>query len=225
MCQQFKRITTIASNDDKYWKNMTLTAIATDMTDHQLIAQFKEGSMEAMEAIVDRYENRIFNFGLKMCGQFQDAEDITQDTFLNAFKYLNSFREEAKLKNWLFKIATTACIRKRRKKKCEPDRELSLDSFMNKDGIHETYDIPDGSDDPSENVLQAEMNTVINDSIKTLPHKYKLVFNLRDIEGFSTRETADILNISIESVKTRLHRARLALREKISHAYREGKSA
>ena len=201
-----------------------MTAIATDMTDHNLVTQFKDGSMEAMEAIVDRYENRIFNFGLKMCGQFQDAEDITQDTFLNAFRYLNSFREETKLKNWLFKIAATACIRKRRKKKCEPDRELSLDSFMNKDGIHETYDIPDWSDDPSDKVIQAEMNTVINDSIKTLPHKYKLVFNLREIEGFSTKETADILNISVVSVKTRLHRARLALREKISHSYREGKS-
>jgi len=195
------------------------------MTDHDLIAQFKEGSMEAMEAIVDRYENRIFNFGLKMCGQFQDAEDITQDTFLNAFRYLGSFREETKLKNWLFTIAATACIRKRRKKKCEPDRELSLESFMNNNGTFETYDIPDWSDDPSDKVLQAEMKAVISDSIKTLPHKYKLVFNLRDIEGFNTKETADILGISIESVKTRLHRARLALRKKISRAYQEGKNA
>jgi len=119
-----------------------------------------------MEAIVDRYENRIFTFGLKMCGQLQDAEDITQDTFLNAFKYLNGFREETKLKNWLFKIAATACIRKRRKKKCEPDYELSLESFMDKDGVTETYEIPDGSDDPSNNVLQAEMKAVINDAIR-----------------------------------------------------------
>jgi len=202
-----------------------VTAITAETTDHDLIEQFKGGSMEAMEAIVDRYENRIFTFGLKMCGQLQDAEDITQDTFLNAFRYLKDFREETKLKNWLFKIAATACIRKRRKKKCEPDRELSLESFMNKDGTFGTYDIPDWSDDPSNNVLQAEMKAVINHSIKTLPHKYRLVFNLRDIEGFSTKETAEILGISIESVKTRLHRARLALREEISHSYREGKSA
>ena len=201
-----------------------MTAIATDMTDHRLIAQFKAGSMDAMDAIVDRYENRIFTFGLKMCGQLQDAEDITQDTFLNAFKYLHGFREETKLKNWLFKIAATACIRKRRKKKCEPDRELSLESFMNEDGEQGTYDIPDWSDNPSDKVLQAEMKQVIGESIKTLPIKYKLVFNLRDIEGFSTKETAEILGISIESVKTRLHRARLSLREKISHSYNEGKN-
>ncbi|EFK12354.1 putative RNA polymerase sigma factor SigW [delta proteobacterium NaphS2] len=202
-----------------------MTAINTDTTDHDLIAQFKDGSMEAMEGIVDRYENRIFNFGLKMCGQLQDAEDITQDTFLNAFKYLKTFREETKLKNWLFKLAATACIRKRRKKKCEPDHELSLEtSFTNKDGTSGTYDIPDWSDEPSNNVLQAEMKSVINHSIKALPHKYRLVFNLRDIEGFSTKETAEILGISIESVKTRLHRARTALREKISQAYREGEN-
>jgi len=181
--------------------------------------------MEAMEAIVDRYENRIFTFGLKMCGQLQDAEDITQDTFLNAFKYLNSFREETKLKNWLFKLAATACIRKRRKKKCEPDHELSLEtSFVNEDGTSGTYDIPDWSDEPSNNVLQAEMKSVIDRSIKALPHKYRLVFNLRDIEGFNTKETAEILGISIESVKTRLHRARTTLREIISQAYREGKN-
>jgi len=202
-----------------------MTTIATDTTDHNLIAQFKEGSMEAMEAIVDRYENRIFTFGLKMCGQLQDAEDITQDTFLNAFKYLNSFREETKLKNWLFKLAATACIRKRRKKKCEPDHELSLEtSFVNEDGTSGTYDIPDWSDEPSNNVLQAEMKSVIDRSIKALPHKYRLVFNLRDIEGFNTKETAEILGISIESVKTRLHRARTTLREIISQAYREGKN-
>ncbi len=202
-----------------------MTAITPDMTDHELIARFKEGSMEAMEAIVDRYEDRIFTFGLKMCGQLQDAEDITQDTFLNAFRYLKDFREETKLKNWLFKLASTACIRKRRKKKCEPDRELSLESsFMNQNGTLETYDIPDWSDEPSNKVLQAEMKEVIDHSIQTLPHKYKLVFNLRDIEGFSTKETAEILGISIESVKTRLHRARLALREEISHSYREGKT-
>ncbi len=203
-----------------------MTATTADMTDHDLIDQFKEGSMEAMEAIVDRYENRIFTFGLKMCGQLQDAEDITQDTFLNAFKYLKSFREETKLKNWLFKLAATACIRKRRKKKCEPDHQLSLEtSFVNEDGTSGTYDIPDWSDEPSNNVLQAEMKSVIDRSIKALPHKYRLVFNLRDIEGFSTKETAEILDISIESVKTRLHRARTALRERISQAYKEGEHA
>jgi RNA polymerase sigma-70 factor (ECF subfamily) len=191
-----------------------------EKTDAQLIAEFKAGSMGAMEAIVSRYENPIFTFGLKMCGQVQDAEDIVQETFLNAFRYLDGFRQETKLKNWLFKIASSACIKKRRKKKCEPDHELSLDAFPS-DGGNITYQIPDWSNDPSDVFMRGEMKQIMDAAIQALPHKNKLVFNLRDIEGFSTKETADILDISVESVKTRLHRARRFLREKIAKAYKE----
>jgi RNA polymerase sigma-70 factor (ECF subfamily) len=191
-----------------------------EKTDAQLIEDFKAGSTAAMEEIVSRYENSIFTFGLKMCGQIQDAEDIVQETFLNAFRYLDGFRQETKLKNWLFKIASSACIKKRRKKKCEPDHELSLDAFPI-DGVNTTYQIPDWSNDPSDAFMRGEMKQIMDEAIQALPHKNKLVFNLRDIEGFSTKETADILDISVESVKTRLHRARRFLREKIARAYKE----
>ena len=192
-------------------------------TDENLVEDFKSGSVDAMEKIVARYENPIFTFGLKMCGQPHDAEDIMQETFLSAFRYLDGFRGETKLKNWLFKIAARACLKKRRKKKCEPDRELSLDSFMGGDGSPEGYDIPDWSEDPVDNVLRAELKQVIDQAIQSLPHKYRIVFNLRDIEGFNTDETAEILGITPQSVKTRLHRARLFLREKISKTYGEGR--
>ena len=201
-----------------------MTSIASNPTDHDLIAEFKSGSMEAMEKIVGRYEDRIFTFGLKMCGHLQDAEDIAQETFLNAFRYLKDFREETKLKNWLFMIATRACISKRRKKKCEPDYEISLDSFIHEDGSDGNYEIPDWSDDPSDNVMRTELKKIIDAAIQTLPHKYRLVFNLREIEGFNTKETAEILEISTQSVKTRLHRARLFMREEISKQYMEGRA-
>ncbi|MBL7204437.1 MAG: RNA polymerase sigma factor [Desulfobacteraceae bacterium] len=201
-----------------------MTSITSNPTDNHLIAEFKSGSMEAMEKIVGRYEDRIFTFGLKMCGHLQDAEDIAQETFLNAFRYLKDFRGETKLKNWLFMIAARACIRKRRKKKCEPDYEISLDSFIHEDGSDGKYEIPDWSDDPSDNVMRAELKKIIDAAIQTLSHKYRLVFNLRDIEGFSTKETAEILGISTQSVKTRLHRARLFMREEISKQYMEGRA-
>ena len=188
--------------------------------DHALIDRFKKGSMEAMEKIVSLYEGRIFNFGMKMCGHLQDAEDITQETFLNAFKSLHQFRGETKLKNWLFKIAAHACIRKRRKKKCAPDRELSLDALLPHNGPGESYDIPDWSNDPSDALLRSELKEVIESAVGGLPPRYRLVFNLRDIEGFSTEETASILDISPQSVKTRLHRARLFLRKTISEHYK-----
>jgi RNA polymerase sigma-70 factor (ECF subfamily) len=195
---------------------------STDVTDHSLIAAFKAGDTEAIDKIVERYENPIFSFGLKMCGHVQDAEDIVQETFLSAFKYLDSFREETKLRNWLFKIAARACMRKRRKKKCEPERKISLESLIRKDGSNGKYEIPDWSDDPSDAFLRAELKEVIDNAILSLPPKYRLAFNLRDIEGFNTEETAELLEISKQSVKTRLHRARLFLREKIINHYREG---
>lgn len=198
-----------------------MTDTIEEKTDAQLIEEFKTGSMGAMEQIVNRYEGRIFTFGLKMCGQLQDAEDIMQETFLNAFKYLNGFRQETKLRNWLFKIASSACIKKRRKKKCEPDHELSLDAFPGNGEINTTYQIPDRTNDPSNAYMKGEMKQIMDTAIQALPHKNKLVFNLRDIEGFSTKETADILGISVESAKTRLHRARRFLREKIVKAYKE----
>ena len=194
---------------------------ATNDEEHQLIERFREGAPEAMEEIVTRYEDTLYNFGFRMCGHKEDAEDILQDTFLSAFRYLDGFREETRLKNWLFKIAANACYRKRRKKKGEPDFELSLEALLPGDGAAGQYDIPDWSSDPSERLLQSELKQVIGEAVRALPPKYRMVFNLRDMEGFSTEETATILEITPQAVKTRLHRARLFLRKEISERYRK----
>lgn len=190
-----------------------------DPIDHALIESFKAGSSEAIEKLVERYEKRLFSFGLRMCGHQQDAEDIAQETFLSAFRNLDRFRQETPLKNWLFKIAARVCFRKRRKKKGEPEREISIESLKEDNG---DYVIPDISETPDESVIRNELKTVIDGAVRELPSKYRMVFNLRDIEGFSTEETAGIVGISEQLVKTRLHRARLFLRNKISAVYKEG---
>lgn len=190
-----------------------------DAIDHALIESFKAGSSEAIEKLVERYESRLFRFGLRMCGHQQDAEDIAQETFLSAFRHLDRFRQETPLKNWLFKIAARACFRRRRKKKGEPEREISIESLKENNG---DYVIPDFSETPDESVIRNELKAVIDGAVRELPSKYRTVFNLRDIEGFSTEETAGIVGISEQLVKTRLHRARLFLRNKISAAYKEG---
>lgn len=198
-----------------------MNSLATTPDEHLLIERFKQGHPGAMEEIVSRYEEALYNFGLRMCGQKQDAEDIIQDTFLSAFRYLDSFREETSLKNWLYKIAANACFRMRRKKKCEPDYELSLEDLLPGDGAAGQFDIPDWSEDPSDNLLRSELKTVIEEAVHELPPLYRMVFNLRDMEGFSTEETAAIMDITPQAVKTRLHRARLFLRKKISERYRK----
>lgn len=192
----------------------------SEPSDQKLVAAFKAGAVEALERIVDRYGDPIFNFGLKMCGQSQDAEDIAQETFLSAFRYLNGFRGETKLKNWLFKIAARACLRKRRKKKGQPEQELSLEALAPPEG-GARFDIPDWSEDPADHLLRSEMRRILAEAVQALPPKYRIVFNLRDIEGFSTEETAEILEITPQAVKTRLHRARLFLRQRISTLYGE----
>ncbi|MFC1863985.1 RNA polymerase sigma factor [Thermodesulfobacteriota bacterium] len=193
----------------------------TDETDHGLINKIRQGSMDAMEKIVARYENAIFNFGLKMCGQRQDAEDVAQDTFLNALKSMPGFREETKLKNWLFRIAANACLRKRRKRKHEPEREISLEGFIDNDTMRE-FEIPDWSTNPDNALMKAEFKSVIDNAIRELPPGYRMVFTLRDIEGFNTEETAEIIGISKQLVKTRLHRARFSLRKSVSDQLKGG---
>ena len=103
------------------------------------------------------------------------------------------------------------------KKKGQPERELSLESFAQSDGS--PYEIPDWSQDPSDQALRAELRRILQEAIAALPETYRLVFTLRDMEGFSTVETARMLDISPQAVKTRLHRARLFLRERIAHLY------
>jgi RNA polymerase sigma-70 factor, ECF subfamily len=197
--------------------------LSAEPTDQELVEDIKAGSMEAMEKIIQRYEKPLYTFGLRMCGQKQDAEDMAQDALLSAFRYLGRFRGETKLRNWLFKIASRACLRRRRKKEGEPDRMLSLDlpgDGGEKDG---PYDIPDWSGDPSDRIIQKELKRIIDSAIQALPPKYRLVFTLRDVEGLSTEDTAEVLHITPQSVKTRLHRARLFLRSEISTRYKEAR--
>jgi RNA polymerase sigma-70 factor (ECF subfamily) len=183
--------------------------------DTELIEAINSGKHGLFQELVKRYEQRLYNFGLRMCGDICDAEDLVQDTFLNVFKYLKDFRFETKFKNWLYRIATSTCIKKRRKSKFAPDREISLDDYAPKDNGSVPTDIPDWAQLPLAQLLNEELSINLKEAILSLPEKYRLVVVLRDLEGFSTAETAQILNLKPSNVKVRLHRARLFLREKL----------
>ena len=183
--------------------------------DFDLIQAINSGQTEKFHDLVKRYEQKLYNFSLRMCRNPSDAEDMIQDTFLNVFKYLKNFRYETKFKNWLYKVAASTCIKKRRKSKFAPDKELSLDEFLPNDEAEKPDTVPEWAMLPLDKLLNDELSGVINKTILALPKKYRVVIILRDIEGFSTAETAQILNLSPANVKVRLHRARLYLRDKL----------
>ena len=183
--------------------------------DFQLIEAINSGRYELFQELVENYEQKLYNFGMRMYGDVYDAEDLVQETFLNVFKYLKDFRFETKFKNWLYRIATSTYSKKKRRSKFAPERELSLEEFMPKDDIQISADPPPWALIPLDKLLNDELSTTIRDAILSLPEKYRVVIVLRDLEGFSTAETAQILNLKSSNVKVRLHRARLYLREKL----------
>ncbi len=183
--------------------------------DFDLIQAINSGEVDKFQDLVKRYEAKLYNFSLRMCRDPSDAEDMIQDTFLNVFRYLKNFRHETKFKNWLYKVAASTCFKKRRKSKFAPDKELSLEEFLPKDEAEKPDHVPQWALMPLDKLLNEELAGVINKTIISLPKKYRMVILLRDIEGFSTTETAQILNLSPSNVKVRLHRARLYLRDKL----------
>lgn len=190
--------------------------------DTELVEAINAGRHDLFQELVKRYENRLYNFGLRMCGDTRDAEDMVQETFLNVFKYLKDFRYETKFKNWLYRIAASICIKKRRKSKFAPDRELSLEEFLPKEDIPAPGEIPKWAQAPLEKVLNEELSKMLQEAIISLPKKYRVVVILRDLERFSTAETAQILNIGESNVKVRLHRARLYLRDRLKGYFEHG---
>jgi RNA polymerase sigma-70 factor (ECF subfamily) len=183
--------------------------------DFDLIQAINSGQIEKFNDLVTRYEQKLYNFSLRMCRDHSDAEDMVQDTFLNVFRYLKDFRYESQFKNWLYKVAASTCIKKRRKSKFAPEKELSLDEFRPDDGDEVREQVPEWALLPLDKLLNEELAGTIQQGILSLPKKYRMVIVLRDIEGFSTDETAQILDLSPANVKVRLHRARLFLRDKL----------
>ncbi len=183
------------------------------------------GDAEAFDRLVAHFRARIFHYSWLMCGQREDAEDVAQETLLKVFESFDQLREPERVRPWVFRIARNACLMKRRKSVFAPLQELSLDDFMptidHQDG-HAKLQIADWSGLPDRQILQTEMKHVLDRAIGGLPENYKSVILMRDVEELSTLETAQILDLTVDVVKTRLHRARLAVRQKLDDYLRTG---
>lgn len=187
--------------------------------DAPLVEAINSGQQSLYYDLVKRYEQKLYNFGMRVCWDTRDAEDLVQETFLNVFKYIKDFRYETKFKNWLYRIASSVCIKKKRKSKFAPERELSLEEFLPKEDAQLPSELPQWATAPVDQLLNQELSGIIKKAITSLPEKYRVVMALRDLEGFSTAETAQILNVTPANVKVRLHRARLFLREQLKEYY------
>jgi RNA polymerase sigma-70 factor (ECF subfamily) len=180
----------------------------------QLLERLKAGDQSAYAELVDEHAGRIYNLALRMLGDEAAAEDVLQETFLNAFKAIERFEGRSSLGTWLYRIANNAALMQIRKR--EP-QSFSMDAPVETD---EGEQIPRQFFDfcclPEREMLTEEAYGEMRAAIDELPEGMRVVFVLRDIEGLSTQETADELGLSVPAVKTRLMRARLALRERLA---------
>jgi RNA polymerase sigma-70 factor (ECF subfamily) len=192
-------------------------------TEVELARQLMAGEPEAFDRFVQHFRAKIFHYSWLMCGQREDAEEVAQETLLRVFESFDHLREPERVRSWVFRIAKNACLMKRRKSVFAPSRELSLDDFlpaMNHAGGHAKIEIADWSRLPDRLMLEAEMKDVLARAIRGLPENYRAVILLRDMEELSTLETAQILDLTQDVVKTRLHRARLAVRQELDEYLR-----
>jgi RNA polymerase sigma-70 factor, ECF subfamily len=172
----------------------------------ELARRLAAGDAEAFDLFVEHFRAKIFHYSWLMCGQREDAEEVAQDTLLKVFENFDQLREPERVRPWVFRIAKNACLMKRRKSIFAPERELSLDELM-------PVNIADRSRRPDAQALDAEMRATLDRAIASLPEIYRSVILLRDVEELSTEETAQILEVTEQTVKMRLHRARLAVRQ------------
>ncbi len=182
--------------------------------DIQLVRAAQDGDKRAFAQLIEKYENRVYNLARKMMRDPQDAEDVLQETFISVYKHLSDFQGDASFSTWLYRIATNASLMKLRGRK---PPSLSLDEPAETDDASALpRDLVDWGITPEEALLSGEVRAQMDAAVTQLPETLRAVFVLRDVEGLSVQETADVLGISVPNVKTRLHRARLALRDQLS---------
>jgi RNA polymerase sigma-70 factor, ECF subfamily len=177
-----------------------------------LIAQLRAGDETAFEQVVRAYGGRLLAVARRIVGSEEDARDVVQDAFLNAFRSLDRFEGTAKLSTWLHRIVVNAALMKLRTRKRKPEQSIEtfLPSFL-EDGHHEERF--QSWDEPVDKIMErAENRALVRKQIDALPEGYRTVLVLRDIEGLDTEETANVLGLSVNATKIRLHRARQALR-------------
>lgn len=183
-----------------------------------LLARARAGDGDAFSDLVKRYERRIYRLAKNITRHDEDAEDVLQEAFLKAYEHLNRFQGNSAFYTWLVRIAVNEALMKLRKRKS--DRTVPLDEPIDLGEDIMQREIAVWEDNPEQRYSQEEMQKILDDAVDGLKPDFRTVFVLRDIEELSTEETAETLGISVPAVKSRLLRARLALREKLTKQFK-----
>ena len=183
-------------------------------TDSELIERAKAGDAKAMELILARNEQRVYRFGLRMCGNEDDARDVLQETLLAAFKNLGSFRGDSQISTWLYQVARSFCTRQRRRREGEPAKYEGMET-------NEVKHVAIDAASPDSSAHAKQVGQVIEAAMKTLGEDYREALVLRDVEGLSAEEAAEVAGIEVGALKSRLHRARMQLKQRLSAVLNE----
>ncbi len=189
--------------------------------DLELLRRARSGRWEAFETLVNRLEPRVYQLAYRIVRQQQDAEDVTQQTFLSVMENLEKFREESAVATWVLRIATNHALQILRKRRGV--KMVALEQPVEAGSEYASMPLPDfvarWRENPEDLAQRSEVKQLLHDNLDELDPKYAIVFVLRDIEGYSTQETAELLDLSVSNVKVRLLRARLQLRERLTEQY------
>lgn len=197
---------------------VSTSTITPAFDESALVARAKAGDMDAFSELVKHYDRRVFRMAKQITQNTDDAEDVLQETFFKAFTHLDSFQGNSKFYTWLVRIAVNEALMKLRKRRA--DRTVPLDEPIDTGEDEVIREIAVWDENPEESYSREELGRVLDQAIESLKPAYRTVFILRDIEELSIEETAQILNLSISAVKSRLLRARLQLREKLTRQFK-----
>lgn len=195
-----------------------------DFSDQTLIEKVRTGNYQAFEALVNRYEGKVYRLCMRMLRNPEDAEDALQEAFLQVYRGLKGFEGRSTFSTWLYRLATNVCLMKIRSRGLEPARLLPLEEYLPRHEKGEHPYVQEWPDRPEDVLLSKESREKMMEALEKLPEEYRAVFILRDMEGFSNAETGETLGISVAAVKSRLHRARLTLRGMLSGYFEKKRS-
>jgi RNA polymerase sigma-70 factor (ECF subfamily) len=196
-----------------------MPVVSPDVSDEAvLVSRAREGDAKAFSALVRRYESKIFRLAQHVTQNREDAEDVLQESFLKAYEHLDQFQGNSKFYTWLVRIAVNQALMKLRKRKT--DKSVSLDDTIDTGEDSVAREIASWDETPEDRYSREEINGILTSAIDSLAPPYRAVFVLRDVDELSTEETAEALDLSVPAVKSRLLRARLQLRDKLTRYFK-----